>query len=213
MDTIIDIDDYTPVENQIYLTAPDVAREINDDEKRVRHWGDAFGDIKQCGVFKINGRKKYTPQTIEAFKFIKELIDNKGFSHAQIRDYIQRNGFKNENDEIEGLVNTNDPLGYQALATALTVECRNLLDKYNNDTQAALNNFANTIMETITTQVALTVDDVISEKMEQQKKELLEELSITKETNEKIDLLKSMMEERKKENTKKRNWWRRIRGE
>lgn len=214
MNDIIDIEDYSEVESQIYLTAPEVAKEINDDEKRVRHWGDVFGDLKQCGVYKINGRKKYTQQTIEAFKFIKELKDSKGFSHVQIREYIQKNGFKNEKGEIEGLVESNDSLGYQALASALMVECKNLLDKYNNDTKTALNEFANIVMDTINTQVALTVDDVVTEKLEIQKQELLKEILLTKEIDEKINFIKTTLEEQQKiEKNKKKTFWNRIRGE
>jgi len=90
---IIDVD-YIDIEKVVFLTAPDVAREIPADEKRVRYWGDVFGDIKECGVRKIDGRKKYTKQTIKAFKIIQKLIDDKQFSHIQVRDYISKNGFE-----------------------------------------------------------------------------------------------------------------------
>jgi predicted secreted Zn-dependent protease len=160
---IIDVD-FLDIEKEVFLTAPDVAREIPDDEKRVRYWGDVFGDIKKCGVYKIDGRKKYTKQTIKAFKVIQKLIDDKQFTHAQVRDYVSKNGFEYISDNKNDL--SKDLIGYNGLSSELSVELEQKLNVFQENIKNMLLEHGEFLKNDIKEQVALTVDEVVSDKLE-----------------------------------------------
>lgn len=181
-DKFIDVD-YIDIQKEVFLTAPDVARETSIDEKRIRYWGDTFGDIKGCGVHKIDGRKKYTKQTIKAFKLIQKLIDEKQFSHIQVRDYISKNGFEytsNSNDISKDLI------GFNGLSSELSVEVEQKLNMF-------FETFKNYILENnkllkddIKEQVSLTVDEVISDELDIFKIDIQKELELQREENKKL---------------------------
>lgn len=122
----IDVD-YQEVDNEIYLTAPQVAQRIKDTDIRVRFWADAFGDL--IGIEKVNGRKRYKESDVDKFLFIKDLLDNKNFKHDQAKAYISKHGFKYA-EFNSGLIDPKDPLGFQALASALTVEVNKQLNLF-----------------------------------------------------------------------------------
>jgi hypothetical protein len=172
-DNIIDVD-FIDIEKEVFLTAPDIAREIPDDEKRVRYWGDVFGDIKECGVYKIDGRKKYTKQTIKAFKIIQKLIDDKQFSHAQVRDYISKNGFEYITDSKNDL--SKDLIGYNGLSSELSVEFEQKLKSFQENIKAMLIEHSENMKNDIKEQVAFTVDEVVSDKLEPFKDNLKQDI-------------------------------------
>ncbi len=181
---IIDVD-FIDIEKEVFLTAPDVAREIPDDEKRVRYWGDVFGDIKKCGVYKIDGRKKYTKQTIKAFKVIQKLIDDKQFTHAQVRDYVSKNGFEYISDNKNDL--SKDLIGYNGLSSELSVELEQKLNVFQENIKNMLLEHGEFLKSDIKEQVALTVDEVVTDKLDpfryELKQDIKEELKDYKDEN------------------------------
>lgn len=203
---------YIDIENTVFLTAPQIAKEIGDDEKRVRYWGDVYGDL--CGVIKIDGRKKYTKATISAFKFVRELVDDKKFSRLQVREHIEKHGFEYANYG-SGLINPSDPLGFQALASALTIEMNKRLDEFLENVSSQLQESNKELVDSMQEQIAITVDEVISDKMEEYFNKVdNRELAKTNEMNEKLDNIRLMMGERKKEseNEEKKSWFKKIFG-
>lgn len=178
----IDVD-YIDIQKEVFLTAPDVAREIPTDEKRVRYWGDVFGDIKECGVHKIDGRKRYTRQTIKAFKLIQKLIDEKQFSHIQVRDYVSKNGF-------EYITNSNnissDLIGFQGLSSELSIEIEQRLNSFLKSLKNQLLENNELLKSDIKEQVSLTVDEVISDKLEESMSGIEKELQFQKVANKNL---------------------------
>ena len=109
---------YTELKDDIYYTAVQVAEILNEPVTTIRGWAkdESFGDLLE--LKRENGRRKYTKKDIENLKFIKELIDKK-YSYSQIREIISKRGFSfGEYDS--GLINPNDPLGFEALAIKIT---------------------------------------------------------------------------------------------
>lgn len=177
----IDVD-YQDVGDEVYLTAPQVAQKIKDTEIRVRHWADAevFGDL--IGIEKLNGRKRYKESDVWKFAFIKDLLDNKNFKHDQARIYISKHGFKYAEYD-SGLVDPKDPLGFQVLASALSVEVHKELDSFKKDLiTEVINQVDDRLKKYIMIQgeaindvfsnTILKVDEVVSEKLEENSKEI-----------------------------------------
>ncbi|MDF2701043.1 MAG: hypothetical protein K0Q49_2607 [Haloplasmataceae bacterium] len=165
----IDVD-YTDIEKEVFLTAPDVAREIPADEKRVRYWGDTFG------------------RTIKAFKVIQKLIDEKQFTHAQVRDYIIKNGFEQIGDNENDL--SKDLIGYNGLSSEISVEIEQRLNSFEENIKKMLFEYGDFLKDDVKEQVALTVDEVVSDHINLFKSDITqnikEELNIHKDENKKI---------------------------
>ena len=200
---VVDVE-FQDIDNEIYLTAPQIAQRIKDTDIRVRHWADVFGDL--IGIEKLNGRKRYKESDVYKFAFIKDLLDNKNFRHDQARLYLSKNGFKYAEYD-SGLVDIKDPLGFQALAAALSVEVDN---KLNNFAENLLSNISNQLNEYLVKQMQINiemkaeveaaVDDIVSEKLEQQKQEIkiildYQEQKAKTRDIELIDKLKSSMQD------------------
>ncbi len=180
---------YVDIENEIYLTAPQLAQKINDTDIRVRHWGDSFGDI--IGLEKVNGRKRYKESDVPKFAFIKDLLENKNFTHEQARVYLSKHGFKYAEYD-SGLVDTKDPLGFQVLAAALSVEVDNKLNQF---TERILFNISDQLNQYLISQqninmemkaeIESAVDETVSKQTEyiEQLEKKIESLS---KQNEKI---------------------------
>lgn len=109
---------YTELKDNIYYTAVQVAEILNEPVTTIRGWAkdEAFGDLLE--LKRDNGRRKYTKKDIDNLKFIKELIDKK-YSYTQIREIISKRGFS-FGEYNGGLIDINDPLGFEALAIQIT---------------------------------------------------------------------------------------------
>lgn len=205
---IVDVE-YQEIEDGIYLTAPQVAQKINDADSRVRHWGDVFGDL--IGIERVNGRKRYKESDVSKFAFIKDLLDNKNFTHEQARVYLSKHGFQYAEFKSD-LIDPKDPLGFQALASALSVEVDNKLKQFANE---LISNISNQLTEHLISQkqmnletkaeIESAVDEIVSEKLNQSLQEFkstldTKEQEATKRDAEMIEYLKQHMEQRKKEN-------------
>jgi hypothetical protein len=129
--------EYIEVKNDCYVTAPQIAQWIGSTDISVRYWADTFFDL--LGLEKSNGRKRYKQSDVNKFAFLKDLIDVKKFSHNQVRAHISKNGFKYAEFDA-GLMNPKDPLGFQALASALSVEVDDKLNKYSEKIYSDINN-------------------------------------------------------------------------
>ena len=232
---IIDVD-YDEVENVLYLSAPQLARKIGTTEATIRTWAEVYGDL--IGIEKINGRKTYKETQVPYFTFIKELVDNKNMKKTQVRNYISKHGFKYA-EYNSGLVDTKDPLGFEALASALSIEVSNKLNIFSKE---LISNVSNQLSEHLMIQQQMNIENraeiessvdeimeskvnVILEKQQNKLDSALQDFKSyidTKEQETKVrdtemlDMLKHRMESTKLlqdiESQKKKSIWSRITG-
>ncbi|MFR2887429.1 MAG: helix-turn-helix domain-containing protein [Clostridium butyricum] len=212
--------EYTPVNEKtirgtaLYYSTSQVAQILNVSDSKIRFYTKEFDSLfEEEDIVISNTQKKYTQKAIDKLKYFIEL-KSEGFSIKQIKEYCQEVDW----DEDKGIVIPDStPLPIQAIATAIREETNKDMTLFKNDVLKNIeelllkqtNNY-NESIRNIQKEVSLTVDEVISDKLEQFKidfiKEQKSEKEVTLKTMEMVCDLKSKMEERKKENTKKRFW-------
>lgn len=144
-DIIIDVDEYSAVEDLTYYNAVQVAEIIGEPVSTVRTWtrDDCFGDL--LNIKKVNGRRVYVKQDIENLKYIKELR-RQNYGIAQTREYISKQGFK-YGEYDAGLVDPKDPLGFEALAIKLAQKQNEELQKFKKSLVSEMDEFMHYIMQ------------------------------------------------------------------
>lgn len=166
MDNIQDVE-YQEIKPKIYYTIPQIAEIIGEEEKRTRYWGETYGN--EVEVELIDGRRKYPEKSIEAFKEIKILIDEYNYSKPQVIKYFsekrrrkgkQYSDYSNSTD----LINTEDPLGMDMLATTLTLKMEERMNESLNNFLEKLiiyqEDYKNDLIAQIKTEIAT---DILSE--------------------------------------------------
>lgn len=127
---------FEEVKPKIYYTIPQIAEIIGEDEKRTRYWGNEFGE--ELLVERVSGRRKFSEESIERFKQLKLLVDEHNFSKIQIQKYFkeldEKRGekYSDYKNAIE-LIDPQDPLGMEILATQLTVKMNKQIEEKLND--------------------------------------------------------------------------------
>ncbi|EPB8173220.1 MerR family transcriptional regulator [Clostridium perfringens] len=127
---------FEEVKPKIYYTIPQIAEIIGEDEKRTRYWGNEFGE--ELLVERVSGRRKFSEESIERFKQLKLLVDEHNFSKIQIQKYFkeldEKRGEKySDYKNATELINPQDPLGMEVLATQLTVKMNEQIEEKLND--------------------------------------------------------------------------------
>ena len=127
---------FEEVKPKIYYTIPQIAEIIGEDEKRTRYWGNEFGE--ELLVERVSGRRKFSEESIERFKQLKLLVDEHNFSKIQIQKYFkeldEKRGEKySDYKNAAELINPQDPLGMEVLATQLTVKMNEQIEEKLND--------------------------------------------------------------------------------
>ncbi len=135
--------EFEEVKPKVYYTIPQIAEIIGEEEGRTRYWGNEFG--KEVLVEKIDGRRKFSEESIVRFKQIKELINKHKFSKNQIIKYFEEQDLKrgekySDYSNATELLNPKDPLGMEVLAAQLTVKMSQEIDD-------KLNNFLKNLIE------------------------------------------------------------------
>lgn len=220
---IIDVDyenfkeDTTPdVSNNIingeplFFSSVQVANIINEDVSTVRYWSKRFDKILNIEVSNKN-RRQYKKLDIEKLKFIKKLAREDGLTLAQIEEYATSKGFDIDNIE-QSVLDSSNPLAIQTFISAVTMELDKKLNSFAKDLLNKINeqqkiNFTiqQEVNEVLRQDIALTVDEIVSEKLDQSLQEFkttldTKEQEAAKRDNEMLEYLKHQMEERKKEN-------------
>lgn len=211
--------DFEEVESVLYLSAPQLAKKIGTTEATIRTWFDYYGDL--IGAKRSNGNtgtKLYKETEVPSYAFIKDLVDNKNMKKDQVRQYISKHGFKYAEYD-SGLVDTKDPLGFQALASALTVEVESKLNQFAENLLSQINNQLNNHIKTqsvmnielkaeIESSVGNIVSEVVADKLNQNKDNIVEDIKYhmdekekeyTELDNKRIEDLKHSMENRLKQ--------------
>jgi DNA-binding transcriptional MerR regulator len=146
--------------------------------------------------------KRYTKDDIDKLKFIKHLIRTDGLTLKQVEEYCSSKGF----DEKQGLVDINNPLAVKTFISGLTDEMDKKFIEIQNSVIKQQQMMIDSLKEIIVSNnielkndIIKTVDEVVSDKMDGYFDSLQQELAVTQELNSKMDNLKELMEQRKKE--------------
>lgn len=184
----------------IYYSTSQVAQLLGLNDSTVRYYSKAFEDILKIEI--SNKQRRYTDEDIEKMKFIVEL-KNDGMTVKQILEYCQEVDFNNKDGIV---VKENNPLSIQTLAKALLEEQTKQLNLFKDEIIESIslklaeqmqnikdNNIS--FKEELLEQVALTVDEVVEEKLtinldEQEKRAIEHEAKMS-------ELFRNSMEERK----------------
>lgn len=202
-----------PEDNECIINAVQLGKRIDEPPSTIRTWAESYEDYLY--IKKINGRFVYTEASVDQFRFIKEMHRNKGMSHKQIADIISKHGFQ-YGDFNSGLIDPKDPLGYQALASAIAVENQKQLSDFLVKFVQYQEENNKLVIEKIKNEVALTVDEVVDDKFNEFKEELLKEYRIEREatikTMDVVSNLNAKLEERKEEYNNKKGFLSRLLG-
>ena len=202
-----------PEDNECIINAVQLGKRIDEPPSTIRTWAESYEDYLY--IKKINGRFVYTEASVDQFRFIKEMHRNKGMSHKQIADIISKHGFQ-YGDFNSGLIDPKDPLGYQALASAIAVENQKQLAEFLSRFVQYQEENNKLVIEKIKNEVALTVDEVVDDKFNEFKEELLKEYRIEREatikTMDMVSNLNAKLEERKEEYNNKKGFLSRLLG-
>lgn len=202
-----------PEDNECIINAVQLGKRIDEPPSTIRTWAESYEDYLY--IKKINGRFVYTEASVDQFRFIKEMHRNKGMSHKQIADIISKHGFQ-YGDFNSGLVDPKDPLGYQALASAIAVENQKQLAEFLSRFVQYQEENNKLVIEKIKNEVALTVDEIVDDKFNEFKEEFIkeqqEEREATFKTMDMVSNLNAKLEERKEEYNNKKGFLSRLLG-
>jgi hypothetical protein len=217
---LIKIDKYNDVEfkeipkdEECMVTAVKIGEIINEPASRVRKWAEYHED--NLYIKKVNGRFAYTQKSIDQFKFIKELKQEKNMTHEQIRQHMNKHGMQYSQYD-GGLIDPKDPFGYEALSSAISQKTEKQLKEFLVNFVQYQEKNNKELVKAVTIEVEQTVQEQLEDSMSGIQKELesqreenkklseqlnsiQKEIAVTQDLNLKMDNLKILMEQRKKE--------------
>lgn len=180
-----------PQSPQLYYPIGEVSREVGEDASTIRFWSNKYHDL--LDVEFCNTHRRYSKVDIEKLKLIKKCKEKK-MSHNQIINTLKETNFdisviEKHFDEMQ------KPLDIQVLASAICVEIENrfsaleesIVNRINLELDKRIEK-ESVILKDIRTELSATVDEVISEKIEEVKGNY-------ESTNESINEIKNQLEE------------------
>lgn len=191
----------------LFFTTTQVATLVGEEPSTIRYWTKRFGHLLDIEI--SNKNRQYKKTDVEKLKFIKKLAKEDGLTLQQIDDYCSSKGFDLEKIE-KGVLDGNNPIAIQAFLSALTVEMDKKLEVFSTETIEKINKVLENYLliqaemnEKLQENIVTTVDEVVTEKLDTKLEDLksyidTKELEAKQRDEEKIALLKSNMEERKK---------------
>ena len=200
----------------LYYNTIQVAQILGENDSTIRYWTKYFDDILKITI--SNKMKRYKKEDIEKLRFIRKLTREDGLTLKQVIEYCSEKGFNFDNGTIDG----NNPLAIQSFISAMTIHMDEQIKSMQGQIIKAQEEMIKSLLEMqtksnelIQEQIAITVDEVIADKMEEYFNKVdNRELNKTNEMNEKLDNIRLMMEERKVESEKeeKKSWLKRLFG-
>lgn len=190
----------------LYYSTSQVASLLGIADSKVRYYTKEFDEILHIEI--SNKQRRYTQKDVEKLRYLVELKEE-GMTIRQIQEYCSEVDFESE----EGIkIKESNPLSIQNLAKSLLEEQHNQLQEFKKDlvseimmevrNQLGLMQESNDRMrDSIIENVSTTVDEIVTEKLQAHKDELISEL-------------KARMDERKtqSEQQEKKSWLSRIFG-
>lgn len=182
--------------NVLYYSTSQVASMLDIPDSTVRYYSKAFEDILKVEIF--NKQRKYTDTTISKLKFIVEL-KSEGMSIRQINEFCATGvDFNSENGIV---IKDSNPMSIQTLSKALLEEQKKQMDDFKEEMFKRVEfHFEELSQQQITHQekmkesmmeeIAVTVDDVLSDKfstLENEVKYLREDFKMATVSNAEIE--------------------------
>jgi DNA-binding transcriptional MerR regulator len=154
----------------LFFTTMQAAGMVGVEASTIRFWGKRFEHLLDIEV--SNRNRQFKKTDIDKLKFIKKLAREDGLTLQQIEDYVSSKGF--DINEIErSVIDASNPLAIQTFITAVTMEMDKKLNIFSenllNKIQEQHNiNFTmqQEVNEKIHETIAITVDEIVSEKLE-----------------------------------------------
>lgn len=182
----------------LYYTRVQVAKLLNENESTISYWSKQFQPLLNIKI--INMTRKYTKGNIENLMFIQKLLREDHLSIQQTMEYCSKRGF----DTDEGLIDSSNPLAVQTFISAMTVEFDKRVTEMQNNIirqqQEMKQSLENTVLERnekLKTEMCLTLDETITEKMNEfnDKHEKLNE-ELKNQIDNKLNSIEEKLEER-----------------
>ncbi|WP_346938151.1 MerR family transcriptional regulator [uncultured Clostridium sp.] len=187
-----------PDDDECVLNAVQISKMVGEPASTIRLWADMYENFL-C-VKRINGRMVYTQKSVNEFKFIQSLIRDKKFKHEQVNEQLSKRGFEYSKYD-GGLINLEDPLGFEALASQLAIKTQEQLKEFLMKFAEYQENFKKELKEDIKTEVAVAIDEHMDAKLDELKSYIDQrELEYRTQDQEKIDILRKAMEDTRKKN-------------
>lgn len=200
-----------PNDDECILNAVQISKMVGEPASTIRLWADMYENFL-C-VKRINGRMVYTQKSVNEFKFIQMLIRDKKFKHEQVYEQLSKRGFEYSKYD-GGLINLDDPLGFEALASQIMLKNGEQLKEFLMKFVEYQENFKKEMKEDIKTEVAIAIDEHMDNKLDELKSYIDQrELEYKQQDEERISMLKVHMEDTRKKNEEensKKSIWSRI---
>jgi len=184
----------------LYYTRVQVAKILDEKESTISYWGKEFQPLLNIKI--INMTKKYTKTNIENLMFIQKLLRQDHLTIEQVKSYCSEKGFNSE----EGLVDGSNPLAVQTFISAMTVEFDKKVTEMQNgiikQQQEMIENLQQIIIannEELKKEISLTVDEALTEKMNEFKEEYTKEMQENNRLSQMSYDLLAKQEQRKME--------------
>lgn len=188
----------------LYYTTTQVSKLVDEPPSTIRYWTKRFDKILNVSI--SNKNRAYTMTNIEQLKFIKKLAKEDGLTLQQIEQYCTEKGFNND-----GLVDQSKPLAIKVVTEALLDEMNTQLTEFKKDitkqvtdilieSQKRLIKNNQTALNNIKDEICVTVDEVVSDKMDEKIKDINSSIkeTIRDQQSKFIDKLDKKEEEAKK---------------
>lgn len=228
MDESIRDVEFTPVEEKteekrirgtaLYYSTSQVATILGESDSKIRYYVKEFDELFDDGdISVINKQRRFTQKSIDKLKYFIEL-KSEGMTIKQIREYCQ----EIEWDKDKGVILPDStPLPIQAIASAVREQTNQDLIGFKDDILNSLKEYMVTqqqqyenMKEKLIKEVALTVDEVVSDKMEKFKEDFIksqnEEREATLKTMDMVSNLHAKLNERKEENNKDKGFFSKL---
>ena len=191
----------------LYLSTSQVSQILDETDSTLRFWCTKFKNILHIET--TGTHRKFKEEDIEKLKFIKNLLRNEKYSIAQVSQYCS----ETDTSIMERKIKEQDPMALTAIASALAIEIGSQLEEYKILIKKEIlseikqefneqNELQNRQHKETNKFIALTIENEIKDKFETQLgdfKSVIDnmEQEVSRKLNERENLLKHNMEERK----------------
>ena len=111
----------------LYYTTSQVAQILDETDSRIRHWSIKFSDV--LNVETSGSHRRFSEENINQLRYIKELLQVQKLSIKQAIDFLK----EKETNIIEKRISENDPIAVKAMATAISMSVKNVLEEVLHD--------------------------------------------------------------------------------
>lgn len=170
----------------LYYSTNQVATILGETDSKIRYYSNVFEDILNIEI--SNKQRRYKKEDIDKLKFMIEL-KNEGMTLKQIKEYCQEVDFNNG----EVAVKESNPLSIKALAQALMEEQTKQIEIMKQDILTEIKGFIEqqssmqeVALDKIKEDICVSVDDSVSEKLNNTIEELKDTFKTGYVTKEQI---------------------------